>query len=33
MSPRLADRVHVARRFTRAVRVDSDFDDANALEG
>lgn len=33
MSPCLADRIHVARRFTRAVRVDSDFADASALEG
>jgi len=29
----LADRVHIARRFQRAVRIDTDVDDVSALEG
>ena len=29
----LADRVHVARRFLRAIRIDTDIGDAKALEG
>lgn len=29
----LADRIHIARRFQRAVRIDSDVDDSSALEG
>lgn len=33
MSPPLSDRIRVARRFTRAVRVDADMADARALDG
>lgn len=33
MSALLAETVHVARRFTRAVRVDADFSDPTALDG
>ena len=33
MSGHLSDIVHVARRFTRAVRVDADLDDPKALDG
>ncbi|MEW6020053.1 MAG: ATP-binding protein, partial [Pseudomonadota bacterium] len=33
MSAHLADRIHVARRFTRAVRVDADWGDARSLDG
>ncbi len=29
----LAERIHIARRFQRAVRIDADFNDSKALEG
>ena len=30
---KLAEQVHVARRYQRAIRIDTDFDDPSALEG